>query len=419
MVSVEFSKLYQPIFNTKARYLHFWGGRGRGGSYTATEYYLYLITRPTYFRGYFMREIFADIRESLWRDFKDRVTENESLDENDFEFNDSQMSVTYKPTGNMIMSKGFKKSAGNRTAKLKSIAGATHVCIEEADEIAEMDFKQLDDSLRTTKGDIQVIMIFNPPHRTHWLWSRWYQLTDSPIMQGFYNAAPLPDPSLLSIHSTYRNNLKNLNPSFVANLIAYQDSDYDYYGTMVEGLISEGVKGRIYKNWIPIELMPNAYEKFYGLDFGFNDPVALAEMELHNSNLYIDEKIYERGLTNKELSNKMEALGINKRAPIFADPAEPKSIKELKGYGWNIIEAEKGPDSIINGIKLVKQFTVHATQRSKNLWYENENYRWRLDQYKNTTEVPEDKHNHLKDATRYGLTGKVRKPKGLTIAGHA
>lgn len=132
-------------------------------SFTGTQYALHLLTLPDYFRGYFMREIFSDIRESLWRDFKDRIEENESLEESDFDFNEGQMTVKYIPTGNMIISKGFKKSSGNRTAKLKSLAGATHVFIEEFDEISQSDFNQLDDSLRTVKGNIQVVRIFNPP----------------------------------------------------------------------------------------------------------------------------------------------------------------------------------------------------------------------------------------------------------------
>jgi phage terminase large subunit len=416
MISLEFSKIYKPIFTTPARYIHLWGGRGRGGSFTGTGYFLFLITKPAYFRGYFLREVFSDIRESLWRDFKDRIDENESVNENDFLFNESQMSVVYKPTGNMIMSKGFKKSSGNRTAKLKSIAGATHVLIEESDEIAESDFKQLDDSLRTVKGDIQVLQIFNPPPKGHWLWKRWYILQEDTQYPGFFRGYPKQDPTLLSIHSTFRDNLKNLNESFIQNLINYKSTDPDYYGIMVEGLISEGAKGRIFRNWKPCQAMSGIYEKFYGLDFGFNDPVALVELENHNQDIWADEKIYERGLTNKELSDRMEKLGIKKSAKIYADSAEPKSIKELRGYGWNVIAADKGPDSILAGIKFVKQYNIQATERSKNLWHENENYRWALDQNKNPTNDPVDDYNHLIDAIRYAIFTRMRKPQGISIA---
>lgn len=415
MPALEFSAKYKDLFTTRARYIHLYGGRGRGGSYTATQYFLHLLTCPKYFRGYFLREIHSDVRESLWRDFKDRLAENDSLDEADFELNETQMMVTYKPTGNTIMSKGFKKSAGNRTAKLKSIAGATHVIIEEADEIGEMDFKQLDDSLRTVKGDLQVVMIFNPPPKSHWIWKRWYTLIDTPALPGFFTAKPKEDPALLSIHSTYRDNLSNLNDSFVQNLIGYQSTDPDYYGIMVEGLISEGAKGRIYRNWDICQHLPGLYEKFYGLDFGFNDPVALVEMETHNQDLWCEEKIYEKGLTNKEISDRMTALGIKKSSRIYADPAEPKSIRELRLYGWNIIEAEKGPDSILNGIKFIKQYNVHVPEKSKNLWHENENYKWALDQEKNPTNVPVDMYNHLMDAIRYGFVTKMKRPQGIRI----
>lgn len=75
MLSLEFAELYEPLFHTKARYIDLWGGRGRGGSFTGTQYFLHLITQPEYFRGYLMREIAGDVRESLWRDFKDRIDE--------------------------------------------------------------------------------------------------------------------------------------------------------------------------------------------------------------------------------------------------------------------------------------------------------------------------------------------------------
>lgn len=418
MVSLSINKKYKPVFSSKARYVDIWGGRGRGGSHFGTDYALFLITLPGYFRGYFMREIFGDIRESLWRDFKDRIDENDTVNEEDFDFNESQMTVLYKPTGNMIISKGFKKSSGNRTAKLKSIAGATHVFIEEFDEISEKDFNQLDDSLRTVKGDLQVVRIFNPPPKGHWVWKRNYTLTDHPDQgrfKGFFTAIPKNDPSLLSLHSTYRDNIKNLNQSFVEKLLSYKSTDPDYYGIMVEGLISEGAKGRIYRTWKSCINMPGAYEKFYGLDWGFNDPVALVECETYNKDVWCDEKIYEREMTNRELSDRMKAIGISKSAKIYADCAEPKSIKDLRSLGWNIIEAKKGPGSIISGIKFVKEYSVNGTERSVNLWKENENYKWELDQHKNPTNDPVDDNNHLMDAIRYALTMRLQRSAKISI----
>jgi phage terminase large subunit len=407
-MTFEYGHPYLPLFRRKPkpRYVHLWGGRGRGGSFTATQYALQLLTGSDYFRGYFMREVFSDVRDSLWRDLKDRIEENETVNESDFAFNDSQMTVTHIPTGNSIISKGFKKSSGNRTAKLKSLAGATHVFIEEAEENAEADFRQLDDSLRTVKGDIQIVMVFNPPSKNHWIIKRWYNLTES-TYPGYFQANQKETvKDLLTIHSTYRDNLANLNTTFVHNLLNYQATDPDYFYTMVEGLVTEGVKGRIFRNWQPIASMPNEYPKEYGLDFGFNDPVALVETERHNNKLFIRELIYQQGLTNKQLSDRMAELGIKKSSLIVADSAEPKSIAELKGYGWNVTEAQKGQDSVITGIKQLKGLDIFVTEDSRNIWTEYENYAWRLNQYKEPLNEPIDEFNHAMDAIRYVQTKK-------------
>lgn len=401
MLSLEFSHLYQPIFTTKARYIDLWGGRGRGGSFTGTQYYLHLITQPEYFRGYLMREIAGDVRESLWRDFKDRI-EEAGLEEQ-FLINETAMSATCLETGNVVLSKGFKKSSGNRTAKLKSLAGATHVLIEEAEEIGEFDLKQLDDTLRTKKVEnIQIIRIFNPPAKNHWFWNR-YNLVPCEKPEGYYKAIPKKDPQLLSIFSTYLDNIQNIHPSSIQSWEDYKNTDPEYYYTIIKGLISEGVRGRIYTHFQHVDVMPGAYAKFYGLDWGFNDPIALVEMEHHNNKVWIEEKVYKQGLTNSELSKLMDDLGISRRSPIYADSAEPKDILDMRKMGWNIVGAQKGPDSVRNGIKFVKDKEVFATERSNNLWKESEDYRWRLDQYKMPTNEPEDKNNHLMDAIRYGL----------------
>lgn len=405
-----FGHKYKDLITTKARYIHLLGGRGRGGSFTATQLALQLITSKNYFRGYFMREVFNDIRDSLWRDFKDRIDENETLDESDFAFNDSQMIVTYLPTGNTIMAKGFKKSSGNRTAKLKSLAGATHVFVEEAEENAEADFRQLDDSLRTVKASPKIVMVFNMPNKRHWIIKRWYNLIECGLKDEkgkelpYFKCIPKSDPNLLSIHSTYMDNIGNLDDGFVHNLLNYATSDPDYYYTMVKGLVTEGVKGRIFRNWQIIKEMPGIYRKEYGLDWGWNDPCVLVQMEKHNNTVWLKEMIYESGLSNEALSDRMTALGIKKTDLITADSAEPKSIAQLKKLGWNIVEVSK--PKVVERVRYAKQFEVYLTADSTNFWEEYENYAWALNQNKEPTDDPIDKYNHAMDAWMYALYKK-------------
>jgi phage terminase large subunit len=416
-----FNEIYAPVFTTKARYIDIWGGRGAGRSHFGTDYFLFKITQPEYFRGCFLRNVFSDIRDSLFKDFKDRIEESD-FDESEFDINESMMTITCKATGNTIISKGIRKSAGNRTGKLKSLAGITHALCEEADENQEDDINKLDDSIRTAKiKDIQIIFLHNAPPKNHWLCKRFYNLIQSDVIGSdgkvipYYRVIPKHNPDVIVIFSTYLDNVSNLNDKIIKKYESYNipDSPFynpDYYYVDVCGLIPEGARGRIYRNWKHITTaffnsLP--YDSYYGLDFGYSDdPVALVEIKSHNNRNFYKEIIYEPGLTNPSLAALMRIKGVTSRAEIFADSAEPKSIQELKDLGFNVKPALKGADSVLFGIKVVQAMENYATEDSTNLWHENEEYKWALDSNKEPTNTPVDKENHIKDAIRYAVTSR-------------
>lgn len=436
-VSFRTSPVYQPVLNTDKRYIDLWGGRGRGGSHFGTDYFLSLITRPKYFRGYFVRQAFSDIRDSLFRDFKDRVEDNPGVDVDDFSIQENEMRILYKPTGNIINSKGVKKE-GSRTAKMKSLAGATHVLIEESDELGEEDFDQMDDSLRTTKvGNIQIIRIFNPPFKQHWLW-RGYNLTES-IIPGYFKATPKSDSNTLSIFSTYKSNIRNINESTLVKFEAYKDKKPEYYYTFIKGLISQGQKGRIFSGWSPVtDDFFNSLDAIsvFGLDFG-TVTGGLIETKIIKNNLYLRELNYE-GATARQIGIKMARLGV-KDEIIIADSADPLKIGRLR-QGWTaeeLLQSENGSNEscltseeiskypvLINGfniygvvksvgginfgIDLMKDYNIFATENSTNLWKEYREYKWALDKNKNPLNDPEDANNHLIDPSRYVCMSKGR-----------
>lgn len=441
-MTCQFSAIYKPLFFQTGRYYDLLGGRGRGGSYTGTLYFLHLITQKTYFRGCFLRQVLGDIRGSLFQEFKDRIDENPTVDIKDFDINESLMTVYYRPTGNMIIAKGVTKSGG-RTAKLKSLAGITHILIEEADELGQYDFDQLDLSLRTIKtpGGVRVIRIFNPPGKDHWIWKD-YNLVEAPTAyfhnhipdkgkEDYFIAVPKKSAKLISIFSTYHHNRKYLDKTFMEKLESYLGIDDDYYYTVVLGLISEGSKGRIFKRWkfIPNEEFNGVDAKsIFGLDFGLASPAGLVEMKFVKNNIYVRELNY-LPLTNMEIALKMCSLGISTKHSIIADSAEPTSISKLRrGFtkdeltgmmhiimdgdkvkdsykpmlnGFNIYPATKGPGSVKAGISQLKQYAIHVTEDSKNLKQEYINYMWALDKNKFPTEDPIDQWNHLIDPMRY------------------
>ena len=92
---------------------------------------------------------------------------------------------------------------------------------------------------------------------------------------------------------------------------------------------------------------------------------------------------------------------------IVADSAEPKSIEEIRRDGWHIKPAEKGPDSVNQGIDAIKRYPIRVHAGSKDLIEEFSSYTWKEDRDGNTTNKPIDKFNHGIDAGRYGLSKKI------------
>lgn len=167
----------------------------------------------------------------------------------------------------------------------------------------------------------------------------------------------------------------------------------------------------VFPIWIECDVFPNDCQaEFYGLDFGFtNDPTALVKIGKINNRLYLQEIIYAHGLTNQQISERMQLLGVKKNSEIFADSAEPKSIAELRRLGWNIKEAVKGKDSINAGISKLNEFEVYYTKSSVNIKNEIRNYQWIM-QGNTPTNEPIDDFNHIIDAIRYGVYTKYGKP---------
>ena len=171
------------------------------------------------------------------------------------------------------------------------------------------------------------------------------------------------------------------------------------------------VEGTIYNDYTVIDKLPEEARLLcYGLDFGFSqDPAALVAIYKLDDSLVIDEVIYRSGLLNSELANLMRQNGIN--GEVFADQAEPKSIAELKRYGFQIKPVEKGRDSVKFGIQLVQEYKLYITKRSTNIIEELSKYMWKKSRDGGYDTEPMDMYNHAMDAMRYGIMMKLGKRK--------
>jgi phage terminase large subunit len=402
MKQLNVNSAYVDLYRQKKRYKHLFGGRGAGRSFEVAQYAITKLYSPEYFRGILARQHFADIRGSSFQQIIDIIEEKEL--QSDFHILENTMQITHLKTGNRIFAKGFRAASGNSTAKMKSITEATFVWIEEADEVSKDDFDKLDKSLRSMKGaELEIIFTYNTDNEDCFLKSEFHDKVR-------------PEDTLL-IHATYKDNYKNLHPDYIRVLERMIKDDPEAARSDVFGFWGGGKRGKVFENWQSVDVMPENFKmECYGLDFGFtNDPSALVHIRLSEGAIYIQELIYDYGLTNPEICKRMSEAGIKRNDTIFADSAEPKSIREILTSGFNIQSTIKGPDSIIQGIQKIKQYPVFLV-RSPNIQKEIKNYIWQTDKQGKTINKPVDRFNHALDAIRYGVVGLVgRKTKESII----
>lgn len=276
--------------------------------------------------------------------------------------------------------------------KIKS-AEFTYIWIEEATDLNKEDYMQLGLRLGRAKGKpAKMLLSFNPIDQYHWL------ITD---------ILDVPDDTIAVHHSTYLDNYENLNPEFIKDLEGLIDKDENYYRIYVLGL--PGVlKNIIYTNYT-IEAF-DYIPQMYGLDFGFNNPMALASITMRDGEAYISEEYYETEKDTNELIKWMNAIGIKKTLPIYADSAEPDRIAMIKKAGYNIFPAKK---DVAAGIDVVKSIRLHINSGASNLISEIRSYKYMEKKNGQVTDEPVPFNDHLLDCIRYALFTTYFKNKSI------
>lgn len=208
------------------------------------------------------------------------------------------------------------------------------------------------------------------------------------------------------IHSTFKDGLGVVPKAYIDNILALKDRDPNGWHVYGLGLLGK-IEGLVYPFFEQVDALP-AGDIFYGLDFGYNDPLALTKNVIVGDKLYSQELIYESGLTNDAVARRMDELGIKRNHDeIFADAAEPKSIEEIHRFGFNIKPAPKGEDSVEFGHKKIRSYKQYWTKDSLNCIKEQRNFRYILDKNGKLTEKTTHTWSHGMDSRRYGVVGKL------------
>ena len=146
---------------------------------------------------------------------------------------------------------------------------------------------------------------------------------------------------------------------------------------------------------------PETKQVYYGIDYGYSsDPTAVIKVTVEGNNLYCEEVLYEKGLTNQDLAFLLKEKGITRESVVVADSSEPKSIQELNREGLSVVGVKKGAGSILYGIQKMKSFNIMINETSENLIREWNNYKFKKDRSGNITNIPIGD-DHALDALRY------------------
>lgn len=204
------------FLETKYRYEVYYGGAGSGKSVFIAQKYIYRILKRKLLNLLVVRQTGDTNRDSTFALLK-QVINKWNLKEH-FKVNESDMRITCKLNGNAIIFKGL-----DDTEKLKSITFAkgelTDVWIEEASEVQEQSFNQLDVRLRGGKDHKQITISFNPVDINNWL----KKFVDK------------KQDNKMCLHTTYKHN-KFLDAAYTELLESYKDTDPYYYDVYCRGI---------------------------------------------------------------------------------------------------------------------------------------------------------------------------------------
>ncbi|MDV5112703.1 PBSX family phage terminase large subunit [Clostridium perfringens] len=372
--------IYRPYFKDyKTRVNVFYGGAGSGKSKFIVQKMFYKLLNDKR-KCLVVRKVGATIRESIFAEFKTLIAD-------------------------------------------LGIYNQCSINKEEATELVENDFTQLNLRLRSKKNNQQIHIMFNPVSKVNWVYKVFFESK--------YKGA-------LIVKTTYKDNTF-LPKDYIESIENLKETNYAMWEIYANGKFASLDK-RVFTNWEVLDFdieeikreeaeqvarnlglnvtnlmnpkgnpfLKNHFTRktYFGLDFGYtNDPSAFIVFLVDEKKklMWIYDEFYRSGMLNEDIYNLIAYKGYSKEK-IIADSAEPKSIEELRRLGLRRVSpARKGKDSIIHGIQYLQGYKIYIHPKCVNTIMEFENYTWQKD--KKTGEYinkPIDDYCHLIDSLRYG-----------------
>jgi len=207
--------VYKKLFFSTTRYIICYGGAGSGKSYFAAQKLIYRLLTEQHHTFLLVRNTKRSMKDSVFALLQEVL---QSIGASHlFQFHSSTLSMNCLLNGNSIISTGC-----DDVEKLKSIAGVTSIWIEEATELEESDFDQIDLRLRSMNVEYeQILLTFNPVDERHWLKKR------------FFSKNPHHNCEILK--TTFKDNLHNLPNQYIKTLTSMNTVNKRYFDVYANG----------------------------------------------------------------------------------------------------------------------------------------------------------------------------------------
>lgn len=372
--------VYQPLIFDKSRFLLLVGGAGSGKSHFACQKILsrivWAMQKGLRHKFLVLRKTQPDARRSVFALFNYYISKFGLTDL--FHRNRTEMTYTLKEKPySEIMFTGI-----DDPEKIKSIEGITGIWVEEATEINENDFNQLNLRLRgKVKTYFQLLLAFNPISKNNWIYKKFFENNEQ-------------DAKILK--TNYKNN-RFLDEEYVKQLENLKETNKELWNIYGKGEFTD-LPDVIYNNYVVDSLGSQKVDNsYYGLDFGFNNPTALIEVNESDRRYFAREVLYKTKITNNDLIDFLKTIP---KKDIYADSAEPNRIEEIKRAGFNIYPSNK---DIKAGIDFCKSRQLKIDKNSVNLIKEIQGYCYKKNKDGELIDEPVKYADHLMDAMRYAI----------------
>ena len=371
------SPVFYENYQAKEKVLINQGGTASSKTYSIMQLLFYKAVNQDRSIITVAGESLPNLRKGAYRDAEMIFADNKYL-QSQLKFWNKTERIIYFKNGSLIEFVSFENEQSAKNGK------RNYLFVNEANGITYQIYWQL--AIRTKN---QIYIDYNP---TNEFWA---------------HTKLIGQPDTRLIISDHRHN-PFLTEQDHQRIEDIKDLDLELWHVYARGLTGK-IEGVIFRNWAVCEAIPEDAELIsYGIDFGFtNDPTGIIEVYKSGGELWVNEMCYETRLTNMDICQKLRDFKVSPEQEIIADSAEPKSIQEIYAEGFNIHGAMKGPDSIKQGIDILKRYKINVTANSHNLKKEFYSYIWKKDKTGKLLNEPIDAFNHLIDPLRYVALNKL------------